>query len=109
MFPDLPSNTKQSVPLAFALADPTRYRPKSRKHCTKLRIRGPESNKIQMTATFSLGADSLDRARRREERQPAPSISTAQAPTGKPRNEPAAPLEPSQLPVIKTTEPSMAT
>jgi len=54
-----------------------------------------------MTAAFSLGADSLDRARRREERQPAPSISTAQAPTGMPRNEPAAPLEPSQLPVTK--------
>jgi hypothetical protein len=36
LFPDLPSNAKQSVPLAFALADPTRYRSKSRKHCTTL-------------------------------------------------------------------------
>jgi len=62
-----------------------------------------------MTATFSLGADSLDRGRRREERQQARSISTTPAPTGMPRSEPAAPLEPSQLPVIKTTEPSMAT
>jgi hypothetical protein len=62
-----------------------------------------------MATTFSLAADSLDKARRREERQPAPSISTTPAPTETPRSGPAAPLETSQLPVTKATKGSTAT